>query len=137
VTGCLYFDSGGDTDFDGTPYWPDWPNATTPNRHPSPFLQQPPRTLGAQYPRIQFQTETPASEASCKPSGHGCAVPPPGAPGHFFPWFTLANVHGTCAWEFGQMTNGKTFGRTSQYGTPALNWFYGNLEGPIMRRPSC
>jgi hypothetical protein len=137
VTGCLNFVSPGDTDFDGTPYWPDWPNSTTPNRHPSPFLQQEPRTQGALYRRVQFQTETPASEASCKPSGQGCAVPPPGAPGHFFPWFTLAKVHGTCVWEFGQMTNGNTFGRTKQYGKPALKWFFGNLEGPIMPRPHC
>jgi hypothetical protein len=137
VTGCTNVVSGGDTDFDGTPYWPDWPNASTPNRHPSPFLQQEPRTQGALYPRIQFQTETPASEASCKPTGQGCAVPPPGAPGHFFPYFTLAKVHGTCVWEFGQMTNGKTFGKTKQYGKPALDWFFGNLESPIMPRPHC
>jgi hypothetical protein len=138
VTGCESTVAGGDVDFDGTSYWPDWPSASSPNRHPSPFLQQEPTTTaGALYPRVQFQTEAPASEASCKPSGVGCAVPPPGAAGHFYPWFTLAKVSGHCVWEFGQMTNGKTFGRTKQYGTPALSWFFGNLEGPIMPRPSC
>ncbi len=138
VSGCAnFFAANGDLDFDGTSYWPDWPNSTTANRHPSPFLQQQPLTGGAQYTDIQFQTNAPASEASCTPTGAGCAVPPPGAPANFYPWWTLAAVHGTCVWEFGQMTNGKTFGKTAQYGTPALDWFFGNLEGPIRPMPHC
>jgi hypothetical protein len=32
------------------------------------------------------------------------------APGEFYPYWTLAKVNGTCVWEFGQMTNGKTAG---------------------------
>jgi hypothetical protein len=138
VTGCAnFFAANGDLDFDGTSYWPDWPNTTVADRHPSPFLQQQPRTHDALYSDIQFQTNAPASEASCKPSGQGCAVPPPGAPGNFYPWWTLAKVNGQCVWEFGQMTNGLTFGRTAQYGKPALDWFFGNLEGPIRPLPSC
>jgi hypothetical protein len=139
VTGCLSFfgSPSGDVDYDGTSYWPDWPNAATPNRHPSPFLQREPTTTGgALYPRVQFQTEAPASEASCQPTGAGCAVPPPGAPGHFYPWFTLAKANGHCAWEFGQMTNGRTFGRTKQYGKPSARAFF-TLESPIFPRPSC
>jgi hypothetical protein len=132
VTGCdNFFAANGDLDFDGTSYWPDWPNSTTPNRNPSPFLQEQPRTRGAPYQHFQFQTNAPASEASCKRTGKGCAVPPPGAPANFYPWWTLAKVQGKCVWEFGQMTNGRTFGRTKQYGQPALKWFFGNLEGPI------
>jgi hypothetical protein len=138
VSGCAnFFAANGDLDYDGTSYWPDWPNRTAPERHPSPFLQQQPRASRLPYQQIQFQTDAPASEASCKPTGRGCAVPPPGAPGHFYPWWTLAKVQGKCVWEFGQMTNGKTFGKTGQYGKPALNWFFGNLEGPIKPLPTC
>jgi hypothetical protein len=138
VTGCINtITTNGDLDFDGTPYWPDWPNRATPNRNPSPFLQQQPRTHGSLYTHIQFQTNAPASEASCMPTGDGCAVPPPGARGNFYPWWTLAKVNGSCVWEFGQMTNGNTFGKTAQYGTPALAWFFGNLEGPILPLPRC
>ena len=64
-------------------------------------------------------------------------MPPPGAPGNFYLWWTLAKVNGQCVWEFGQMTNGSTFGRTAQFGKPALTWFYGNLEGPIRPLPHC
>jgi hypothetical protein len=138
VTGCdNFFAANGDLDFDGTSYWPDWPQTTTPSRHPSPFLQQQPSFGDRHYSSFQFQTNAPASEASCKPTGAGCAVPPPGAPGHFYPWWTLARVHGSCVWEFGQMTNGKTFGKTQQYGKPALDWFFGNLEGPVRPAPTC
>jgi hypothetical protein len=138
VTGCdNFFTSNGDLDYDGTSYWPNWPSNTTPNRHPSPFVQQQPRTQGVRYPLYQFQTNSPASESTCQPTGKGCAVPAPGSPGHFYPWWTLAKIDGRCVWEFGQMTNGKTFGRTAQYGKPALDWFFGNLEGPITRFNGC
>ncbi|MCW2492653.1 MAG: hypothetical protein JWN47_2017 [Frankiales bacterium] len=138
VTGCANFDSGGDLDFDGTSYWPDWPKATKPTRYPAPFLQQQPRTRGALYSHIQFQTNAPASEASCGPNTlDGCAVPPPGAPGNFYPWWTLAKVNGDCVWEFGQMTNGKSFGRTAQYGTPDLSYFFGTLKSATLPLPRC
>jgi hypothetical protein len=39
-------------------------------------------------------------------------------------------------WEFGQMTNGKTFGKTRQYGKPSAR-FFGNLEGPVRPAPTC
>jgi hypothetical protein len=41
-------------------------------------------------------------------------VPPTQAPGHFYPYYTLAKVGGTCLWEYGQMTNGNTFGKDKQ-----------------------
>jgi hypothetical protein len=136
VTGCNNFLAGGDVDFDGTPYWPDWPNRTVPGRFPSPFRQNQPSTQGHAYPQIQFQTNAPASEATCQPSGSGCAVPAPGSPGNFYPHWTLAKVAGQCVWEFGQMTNGRSFGGTGQYGSPSA-WSFANLEGPIMANPTC
>ena len=68
VAGCIQtIAQNGDLDFDGTSYWADWPSKTTPNNWPSPFLQMQPQTRGHGYPRIQFQTNAAASEASCKP----------------------------------------------------------------------
>ncbi len=137
VTGCVnFFLANGDLDFDGTSYWPDWPDSTTPDSWPSTFRQLQPRTGGRLYSRIQFQTDAPASEATCQPDGTGCAVPPPGSPGNFYPYWTQASVAGECVWEFGQMTNGKTFGGTSQYGSPSA-WYFGTLEGPIRHLPNC
>jgi hypothetical protein len=132
VTGC--FDNlfqNGDLDFDGSPYWPDWPTSTSPNLFPSTFLQAQPTSHGAGYPRFQFQTDAALSEASCAfPDPAGCKVPPPGAPGEFYPYWTLTR---SCVWEFGNMTNGNTFGKTAQYGSivPALG--YPQLFGPVHR----
>jgi hypothetical protein len=137
VAGCIQtIAQNGDLDYDGTSYWPDWPNSVKPNKWPSPFLQLAPKTRGHAYPRIQFQTNAAASEASCQPTGVGCAVPPPAGPGKFYPWWTQAKVSGECVWEFGMMRNGNTFGRTQQYGGPSA-YFFGNLEGPIRNTPSC
>ncbi len=135
VSGCDDFNAGGDLDYDGTSYWPDWPNSLTARRFPSPFLQQQPATRGRSYAQIQFQTDAAASESTCQPTGQGCMVPPAG-PGHFYPYWTQARVGSQCVWEFGQMPNGNTFGGTKQYGSPSA-YFFGNLEGPIMRTPTC
>jgi hypothetical protein len=78
-----------------------------------------------------------ASESSCSPGGlSGCRVPPPGGPGKFYPYWTQAKVNGRCVWEFGQMTNGNTFGKAKQYGVSS-SWYFGNLEGPVMQLPNC
>ncbi|HEY2304269.1 MAG TPA: hypothetical protein VGI05_00145 [Streptosporangiaceae bacterium] len=84
VTGCLdNFTQNGDLDFDGTDYYPDFPNKLTSGPFPSPFLQQQPTTAGAGYSGIQFETDAPASEINtCVPQNpQGCAVPPPNGPG--------------------------------------------------------
>ncbi len=137
VAGCIQtIAQNGDLDYDGTSYWPNWPDSTKPDRYPSPFLQQEPRTRGHAYKTIQFQTNAPASESTCAPTGVGCAVPPSVAPGNFYPFWTQARVHGQCVWEFGQMRNGNTFGGTHQYGQPSA-YFFGNLEGPMRHNPTC
>jgi hypothetical protein len=135
VTGCADF-AAGDVDFDGTSYWPDWPDQTAPNEFPSPFLQRQPSSDGEPYSDFQFQTDAVASEASCQPSGAGCAVPAPGSPGNFYPHWTLATAGGTCQWEFGNMANGRSFGGSAQFGTSSA-WFFGTLEGPIMPNSRC
>lgn len=115
VTGCdENFTQNGDIDFDGTSYWPDWPNSVKPGKFPSPFLQRAPTTVnGANYSQFQFQTDAALSESTCTGSS-GCAVPPPNSPGAFYPYWTSPSA---CTWEFGNMPNGSTFGGDGQYGT--------------------
>ncbi len=140
VTGCdVFVDAIGDLDYDGTPYYPDWPDSLVPNNFPSPQLQLQPTTVGGhRYPQIQFVTDSSATQfnTNCNlVTGSGCVLPPKG-PGHFYPYFTLARVHGYCVWEFGNMQNGNTFGKDAQYGSvgPAT---LGAFAGPIRANPSC
>jgi hypothetical protein len=143
VTGCLDdFTQNGDLDFDGTDYYPDFPNSLTPHRFPSPFLEQQPVTGGAAYPKLQFQTDLPASELTTCLPGHlsGCTAPPPGAPGHFYPYYTQAMVGGQCVWEFGNMTNGRTFGKDGQYAHLVPHGFFKgqfDLSSFPRRNPMC
>lgn len=141
VTGC----TGGDLDYDGTPYWRDWPDSVRPDRFPSPLLiSQPSTVAGAHYPQVQFLTDNPATNSECGPATlTACVVPPPQAPGAFYPYWTLTSGsrgHG-CAWEFGQMTNGNTFGGDLEYGKPTVLSQVINLgimdESPIMSNPGC
>jgi hypothetical protein len=140
VTGCdVFTDAVGDLDWDGTPYYPDWPDSVVPDRFPSTFLQLQPTTNGGhRYPQIQFMTDTSASELNTNcdlNSGAGCVLPPQG-PGHFFPYWTQARVGGLCVWEFGNMRNGNTFGGDAQYGTVGPTTL-GAFAGPIRRNPNC
>jgi hypothetical protein len=142
VTGCLDdFTQNGDLDFDGTPYYADWPNSLNPGRFPSPFLQLQPTTGGHRYPNLQFETDLPASEiTTCQPGSlSGCTVPPVG-PGNFYPYWTQAMVGGQCVWEFGNMTNGNTFGKDHQYAhLVAHGFFKGQFDAAsrVRRNPDC
>jgi hypothetical protein len=140
VTGCdVFFDAIGDLDYDGSGYWPDWPDSTTAGTFPSPFLQQQPTTVGgARYSRIQFMTDSSATQfnTNCNlVTGTGCVLPPKG-PGHFYPFFTLATVGGQCVWEFGNMSNGNSFGQDAQYGSVGPGTI-GAFAGPILQNPEC
>jgi hypothetical protein len=68
-------------------------------------------------------------------TGTGCDMPPKG-PGHFYPYWTQAMVGGSCVWEFGNMTNGNTFGAEAQYGSVGPGTL-GAFVGPIMSNPNC
>ena len=63
----------------------------------------------------------------------GCAIPPPQAPGKFFPYFSRADHNGTCTIEFGNVSAGvNTFGKDAQYGTDRFATLgYDEFEGPI------
>jgi hypothetical protein len=139
VTGCdVFFGAIGDLDFDGTSYRADWPRSTVPGPFPSPFLQQQPTSSGVTYPQIQFVTDVSATELNtgCDTgSGAGCVLPPSG-PGNFYPYWTQAKVGGSCVWEFGNMTNGNTFGGDAQYGTIGSRTM-GAFASPIQSNPNC
>jgi hypothetical protein len=134
VTGC----TGGDLDYDGTSYWRNWPSSTTPNMWPSALSFTPPTTGGVGYAQMQFLTDNPASNNRCNfQTGAGCVVPPTQAPGKFYPYWTLAKVHGSCVWEFGQMTNGNSFGADRQYGTFTTALGLAELASKIIPNPHC
>jgi hypothetical protein len=139
VTGCdVFFDAIGDLDYDGNSYRADWPNSLSPGAFPSPFLQRPPTTGGAGYGKIQFVTDTSATELNTDcdlGTGAGCPLPPEG-PGNFYPYWTLAKVGGNCVWEFGNMTNGKTFGGDAQYGSVGPGTL-GAFASAIRPSPTC
>jgi hypothetical protein len=116
----------GDLDFDGSPYWTEWPTSLTTSLYPSSFLEQFPTTNGRQYPQFFFQTDVALSEATCLGNSQpgsggtlaGCTVPPPG-PGGFYPYWSQVQVGiGGCALEFGNVSGGvNTYGQDAQYGT--------------------
>jgi hypothetical protein len=138
VTGCTGFGASGDLDYDGTSYWANWPSSLTPNKWPSPLTITPPTTGGAGYSQMQFLTDNPASNIKCNTqTGAGCVVPPTQAPGKFYPYWTLAKVNGTCVWEFGQMTNGKSFGGDKQYGKFTTALGLPELASKIIPNPHC
>jgi hypothetical protein len=138
LAGCI----GADVDFDGTSYIPDWPNGT--NNTPTPLqLTSGPMsaTSGSSkysntYPSMQFETDLLASESTCMPTGAGCIVPPLGA--NFYPFYAQTGQSPNCTITFGNDIRGKTindFGRTAQYGTSELSWFFGNASGGLRPNP--
>lgn len=140
VTGCLdELTQNGDLDFDGSPYWPEWPTSTTPNKYPGSFQQLRPTTNGAAYSEFFIQTDLALSESTCTATGAGCTIPPPG-PGNFYPYWTRAggSSEQSCQIEFGNVSSGATFGKDAQYGTdqqPSAG--YPEFEGPIMKNSVC
>jgi hypothetical protein len=138
VTGCT--DSllqNGDLDFDGTPYWPEWPVGSTPTeKYPGSFVQSLPTTGGAQYEKLYIQTDLALSESTCDgTTDEGCSVPPPG-PGNFYPYWTRLTTSQGCVLEFGNVSSGSgvnDYGKDAQYGTDQIaSLGYPEYEGPVM-----
>jgi hypothetical protein len=125
-TGCLdNLFQNGDLDYDGTPYWPEWPVSASPTAlYPSSFVESLPETIDSatgktgSYSRFFFQTDVALSESNCSAvTADACTVPPPG-PGRFYPYWSEADSHGTCSLEFGNVSSGaEDFGKDAQYGT--------------------
>jgi hypothetical protein len=127
----------GDLDFDGTPYWADWPTATSPNRYPASFVESLPTTEGAQYSQFFFQTDVALSESTCTGT-EGCTVPPSG-PGNFYPYWSTATTPGpgdhgpgACSLLFGNVSGADVndFGKDAQYGANLYSTLgYPEFEG--------
>jgi hypothetical protein len=139
VTGCLDFAAGGDLDFDGSSYWPEWPVGASPtSTYPGSFVQALPRTGERQYEKFFIQTDTALSESTCTPdTPKGCAVPAPNAPGKFYPYWSRVSAAGTCVLEFGNVSAApgiQDFGKAAQYGENTTKQFgYPEFIGPVMR----
>jgi hypothetical protein len=127
----------GDLDFDGSPYWTEWPTSLRPNIYPGSFLDQFPTTNGRQYSQFFFQTDVALSESTCTATTlSGCTVPPQG-PGGFYPYWTTLQAAGlgVCALEFGNVRGLgplNSYGKDAQYGTnqfPTLG--YPEFIGPV------
>ncbi|HXC18543.1 MAG TPA: hypothetical protein VNT80_01410 [Acidimicrobiales bacterium] len=135
VTGCQdNLTQNGDLDFDGSPYWPEWPTSTQPGINPGSFVEQMPNSGGHAYSKYFFQTDVALSETPCTPTTlSGCTVPPVG-PGGFYPFWSVTSGNGGCALEFGNVTRGSVndFGGDSQYGTNQYSSIgYPEFEGPL------
>jgi hypothetical protein len=141
VTGCdVFFNAIGDLDYDGNPYYADWPTSTEPGRFPGTTPQAQPTSNGRTYPQIQFETDLAATEFAnnCDlTTGANCTVPPPG-PGHFYPYWTLARDQQLgCTWQFGNAgRTGNSFGGDAQYGQITFNP-PGAFTSQIQRNPGC
>jgi hypothetical protein len=134
VAGCLLGAFSNDVDFDGSPYWPEWPTGTAATATlPGSFRQSVPSSRGAGYASYFFQTDVALSEPTCAPSTPtGCAVPPPNAPGSFYPYFSKQSTQSVCTIEFGNVTAGvNAFGRDAQYGKDQVGTYgYDEFIGP-------
>jgi len=141
VTGCVqFFTQNGDLDFDGSSYWPDWPVSVSPTAtFPGSFVQGLPITQSRQYSQFFIQTDAALSESTCSAtSDAGCAVPPPNAPGKFYPYFSRVGSGTACQILFGNVNAGNTYGKDAQYGTDQVATLgYPEFEGPVMQNTSC
>jgi hypothetical protein len=140
MTGCQdnVFQNG-DLDFDGTPYWTEWPVSIFPTIYPSSFIEWFPTTNGQQYSKFFFQTDIALSETTClgntvanSGTPSGCTVPPSG-PGNFYPYWSVTHLGDFCALEFGNVSFGlglNTYGQDAQYGQNLFNQLgYPEFEG--------
>jgi hypothetical protein len=137
VTGCQdNATQNGDLDFDGTPYYPDWPSSTTAGLFPGSFVFQNPTSGGKSYTSFYQQTDVALSESNCGPSTPSACTVPPKGPGNFYPYWSQVDNHGICTWEFGNVGTGtgvNTFGRDKQYGTVGFKTVgFAEFIGPIL-----
>ena len=146
MTGCQdnVFQNG-DLDFDGTPYWTEWPTSIFPNKYPSTFIEQFPTSGGTQYSQFFFQTDIALSESTCLGNSiaaggtsSGCTVPPQG-PGGFYPYWSGVHVGSFCALEFGNVSSAPfltNFGKDAEYGQNQFSTLgYPEFEGATRNNP--
>jgi hypothetical protein len=139
TTGCqddLF--QNGDLDFDGTPYYAEWPVGPQPtSKFPGSFVEQLPTSRGAPYRQFFIQTDIALSESTCSgTTTAGCNVPP-GGPGDFYPYWSRATSPHGCTLEFGNVSWGRgvnDYGQDAQYGSDLVATLgYPEFEGPVMK----
>lgn len=151
VAGCLEYTSGGDLDFDGPSYQPDWPDGSKKHPHPvligalngrgvGPMSSSPNGVIYSDaYPLMQFKTNVPNADANCNVSnGVGCVVPPTGAA--FYPFYEQLGDGAGCHFTIGNDIPGSTtndFGRDGEYGSYVqIGGFFGfGNFGPMFINP--
>lgn len=130
VAACLEYTSGGDLDFEGPPYQPDWPDGS--KNHPNPVLiasltskgfgpmSARPGSLNYtdNYPMMQFKADVADSDSNCNvTTGVNCVVPPSGAV--FYPFYNQLGNGSPCRLTIGNEIPGQTvndFGKNAEYG---------------------
>ena len=138
ATGCQDNEfQNGDLDFDGQPYYTDWPTSLHAGLYPASFLEQFPTSNGRQYSQYFFQTDIALSESTCTgPSG--CTVPPQG-PGGFYPYWSTFNLGPFgCSLEFGNVSSFlvDNHGKDAEYGTNQFATLgYPEFEGAVQNNP--
>ena len=145
VSGCL----GTDSDFDGVPYFNNWPGtlanpAQDRQIHAQPIRFTSPVTNGVrQFERVAFEADLPRIENAVTPAcdrttGANCVNPPPGAA--FYPFFTTHQSLGgvACNWQEGGAHipgTANTFGgsSTTAFGALLTSTYPGPGFQPIQR----
>ena len=140
MTGCdVFFDAIGDLDYDGTSYRANWPDSTRagtiPHAVPARAADHTGRSQVFPDP-VRHRHQRDRVQHGLRPADRVRLRHAPKGPGHFYPYFTQANVNGDCVWEFGNMRNGNDFGAEAQYGTVRPGTL-GAFVGPIMQNPQC
>ena len=139
ATGCTGQPvQNGDLDFDGTPYWPEWPTGSQPDGEAARELRRGAAddrrqaVLGVLHPdrhraeRVDLQWNRPRHRV------HGAAR----RPGRFYPYWSRVNSFGgRCALEFGNVSSGpgvNDFGGDAQYGTDQIaDARLSRVRGPV------
>jgi hypothetical protein len=141
ATGCQDNEfQNGDLDFDGQPYWTEWPTSTHTSLYPASFQEAFPTTNGRQYSQYFFQTDIALSESTCTPSTlSGCTVPPQG-PGGFYPYWSSQDlgIFGGCTLFFGNVSGIliANNGKDAEYGTNQFATLgYPEFEGSLINNP--
>jgi hypothetical protein len=128
----------GDLDFDGTPYYPEWPVGSTPTaKLPGSFVQSLPSTGGTQYSKYFTQTDIALSEQPCQEHSPSRCTGPPVGPGGLYPYWSRVSGSDGCKLEFGNVSTGagvNDLGQDAQYGTDQVGTLgYDEFEGPVQQ----
>ena len=145
ITGCQdNIFQNGDLDFDGSPYWTEWPTGTRPTIYPSTFRgtvpdHERPAVLAVLLPDRHRAERVDVHGDSATPHPERLHRAAAGA-GRVLPVLEPSrSVGGICALEFGNVSAGlgvTDFGKDAQYGTNQFTTLgYPEFIGPVPQQP--